>query len=168
MVINFYFFLKKNIRQVFLTNIHNKAARPQTSSRPQEQNQQPPQDQRDQLVPYRQIDSHSNHVSSPYSAEVEVQHENAICAYPTSAVNWGWFCSGTHLSTIRWYLSFILASGTYQSIVPTEFRLMLLPLPLQLQSQSQECDSIRANHRRQCKKRRSSWVVWVHRTVLQW
>ena len=50
----------------------------QTPSRPQELNQQSPQDQRDQLVPLRQIYCHSNHVSSPYSGEVEVQHENAI------------------------------------------------------------------------------------------
>ena len=62
-------FFKKNIWQVFLTGIHNKTElTPQTFSRPQERNQQPPQDQVQPFYP------HSNHVSSPYSAEVEVQH----------------------------------------------------------------------------------------------
>ena len=35
----------------------------QTSSRPQEQNEQPPRDQRAQLVPCGQIYRYSNHVS---------------------------------------------------------------------------------------------------------
>ena len=59
-------------------------------------------DQRVQLVLIDKFIGHSNHVSSPYSVEVEVQHENAICAYPTSAVKLGIILqrdSNHHLST---------------------------------------------------------------------
>ena len=88
---------------------------PETSSRPQEQNQQP-QDRRVQHVSYRQIYCHSKHVPSPYSAEV--QHENTIsnCAYPTFAVKLGVILqrdSSHRMSTTRsqliscfWYVSY--------------------------------------------------------------
>ena len=86
----FQFFLKKTFNKRFLPVCITKlpsGPTSQTPSRPQELNQQSPQDQRDQLVPLRQIYCHSNHVSSPYSGEVEVQHENAIST-PIQLLRW--------------------------------------------------------------------------------
>ena len=77
MAINF------NIQQVFLTSIHNETAfgTQHLKSPPVlKSNQQPPQGQRDQLVPYRQIYRCSKRISSPYSAGMEVQHAISICA----------------------------------------------------------------------------------------
>ena len=162
MVINFYFFLKKTYDRYFL---------PAYTTKPPDLKPPPVLKSRtnnplkineinssliDKLIVIQTMFLHHTQRKLRYSMKMRFA--------PIQLLRWTGDESAAGLIFQRWYLSFILASGTYQSIVPTEFRLMLLPLPLQLQSQ----DSIRANHRRQCKKRRSSWVVWVHRTVLQW
>ena len=64
--INFKILKKKKFNKRFLPVCITKlpsGPTSQTPSRPQELNQQSPQDQRDQLVPFRQIYRHSNHVS---------------------------------------------------------------------------------------------------------
>ena len=102
------FFKKKHMTGISYQHTQQDCLRdstPQTSSRYQEQNQPLPQ-------PF--LSSFEPCFSSPYSAEVEVQHGNAICAYRTSAekreMNLQWD-SKYHLQ--RRYLSFTLASGTY-------------------------------------------------------
>ena len=86
----FYFIFK--IRQVFLTSIHDKTATPQTSLRPQEQNQQTPQDQRDQLV-IRTMFLHHTQRRSRYGMKMRFAPIQLL------RWNWEWFCSGTQMIT---------------------------------------------------------------------
>ena len=114
-----------------------------------EQSQQSSQDQRVQLVPYRQMYRHSNHVSSPYSVEVEVQLSNFYGETGDDSA------AGLKSSSFNEDISasLLLLVRIIILVVPTEFWLMPLPLSLQFQFQSQEWDSIGPSHRRHSKKR---------------
>ena len=83
---------------------------PQTSSRPQEQNQQPPRDQQVQLVPCRQIYLHSIHIWWRWGYSLEMW----FVPIQLLRWNWEWFRTRTQIIIFqRGYLSFTLASGTY-------------------------------------------------------